>query len=62
MVAAPAALELWLAHGRPLSSVALIVLHFAPAYIVDTAIYVEAGGTVHPWLTGKTILYSFLSK
>lgn len=41
--AVPAALELFLIQEKSMLALLLLVLHFIPSYVVDTAIYSEIG-------------------
>lgn len=56
LVALPAALELWLADDRWVAAILLILCHFLPMMVVDGAIYAEVKRTIHPWLTGLSIV------
>lgn len=41
--AIPACLEIWLIQNEGLRAFLLLLLHFIPTYVVDTAIYSEIG-------------------
>ena len=44
LAALPAVIELWLVHDHFILAVLLLVCHFLPSYVVDTAIYSEIKG------------------
>ncbi|XP_060582573.1 transmembrane protein 245-like isoform X2 [Ruditapes philippinarum] len=50
----PAVLELWLVKDQFILAMVFLVIHFLPAYVVDTAIYSEIKGG-HPYMTGLAI-------
>ncbi|XP_066929023.1 transmembrane protein 245-like [Clytia hemisphaerica] len=51
--AIPACLELLFIQNDQMRAVSLIVAHFVPTYVVDTAIYSEIG--IHPYLTALAV-------
>ena len=56
IVAVPAALELYCLQHRPWSALALVIAQVAPSWIVDTVIYSEVRGGIHPWFTGLAVV------
>ena len=56
IVAVPAALELYCLQHRPLPALALVTAQVAPSWIVDTVIYSEVRGGIHPWFTGLAVV------
>ena len=56
LVAVPAALELYCLQNRPLAALALLTAQVAPSWLVDTVIYSEVRGGIHPWFTGLAVV------
>ena len=56
MVALPAALELYCLQQRPLAALALVIAQVAPSWLVDSVIYSEVRGGIHPWFTGLAVV------
>ena len=56
LVAVPGAVELACLQERPLAALALVVAQLAPSWLVDTAIYSEMRGGLHPWFTGLAVV------
>ena len=56
LVAVPAALELYCLQNRPLAALALLTAQVAPSWLVDTVIYIEVRGGIHPWFTGLAVV------
>jgi len=52
----PAALELYCLQNRPLAAVALVTAQVGPSWLVDTVIYSEVRGGIHPWFTGLAVV------
>jgi len=56
IVALPAALELYCLQQRPVAALLLVIMQVAPSWLVDTAIYSEIKGGIHPWFTGLAVV------
>ena len=56
IVALPAAMELYCLQHRPLGALLLVIFQVAPSWLVDTAIYSEVRGGIHPWFTGLAVV------
>jgi len=56
IVALPAALELYCLQHRSLAALLLVISQVAPSWLVDTAIYSEVRGGIHPWFTGLAVV------
>eukprot|EP00092_Neocalanus_flemingeri_P065678 GFUD01079908.1.p1 GENE.GFUD01079908.1~~GFUD01079908.1.p1 ORF type:complete len:391 (+),score=82.63 GFUD01079908.1:30-1175(+) len=56
IVALPAALELYCLQQRPVAALLLVITQVAPSWLVDTAIYSEIKGGIHPWFTGLAVV------
>jgi len=56
IVALPAALELYCLQERPVAALSLVITQVAPSWLVDTAIYSEIKGGIHPWFTGLAVV------
>ena len=56
VVALPAALELYCLQHRPVAALALVIAQVAPSWLVDSVIYSEVRGGIHPWFTGLAVV------
>ena len=56
IVALPAAIELYCLQQRPIAALLLVTAQVAPSWLVDTAIYSEVRGGIHPWFTGLAVV------